>query len=277
ASIGALTGLSIAFLGRTITLPDGQKITGIGALARALESNNIANILSTPNLVTLDNAEAKIVVGQNVPFVTGSFLAAGAAATTTTGANPFQTIDRKDIGIQLKIKPQISEGGSVRLDIAQEISTVTSPPAGVQAADIITNKRSVETKVLVDDGSTIVLGGLIEDRITETRNQVPFLGRIPLLGALFRSKSESKQKTNLMIFLRPTILRTVESNFRVTTDRYEYMHAQPIQPEAITNLERMQPAAPAPRPVVDKEKEKEKEIVRPGGIGAAPAEPRNTN
>jgi general secretion pathway protein D len=259
-SLGLLKGFQVAFLGRQIQLPDGTTVRSIGALARALESKNLANILSTPNLLTLDNAEAKIIVGQNVPFVTGSFLTAGAAATATTGANPFQTIDRKDIGIQLKIKPQISEGGGVKLDIFQEISTVTAPPAGVTAADIITNKRSVETKVLVDDGSTVVLGGLIEDRISETRSQVPFLGRIPLLGALFRSTSESKQKTNLMIFLKPTIIRTVEGNYRVATDRYDYIRAQGVESEGVPQLDRLRPAPPPKAPEPEKEKEKE----RPG-------------
>jgi general secretion pathway protein D len=269
-SLGLLKGLQIAFLGRTIRLPDGTTVRSIGALARALESQNLANILSTPNLLTLDNAEAKIIVGQNVPFITGSFLTSGAAATATTGANPFQTIDRKDIGIQLKIKPQISEGGSVRLDIFQEISTVTAPPAGVTAADIITNKRSVETKVLVDDGNTVVLGGLIEDRISQTRSQVPFLGRIPLLGALFRSTNESKQKTNLMIFLKPTIIRSPEGNYRVTTDRYDYIRAQGVESEGVPQLDRLRPAPPPPPKAPEPEKEKD----RPGTT-TPPAEQRN--
>src|SRR5690606_32596264 len=129
--------------------------------------------------------EAKIIVGQNVPFVTGSFLPQTGTGTTV---NPFQTIERRDVGIQLRIKPQISEGGGVKLEIFQEISTVTPAPAGITASDILTNKRSVETTVLVDDGATVVLGGLIEDRTTETKSQVPVLGSIPLFGALFRSK-----------------------------------------------------------------------------------------
>ncbi|MFL6648471.1 MAG: type II secretion system secretin GspD [Sulfurifustaceae bacterium] len=281
-ALGATNGLSLAFLGKTITLPDGTKVRSIGALARALQSNNLANILSTPNLLTLDNAEAKIIVGQNVPFVTGSFVSPASSGSPTTGVNPFQTIERRDVGIQLRIKPQISEGGGVKLDIFQEISTVTPAPAGVTASDIITNKRSVETKVLVDDGATVVLGGLIEDRVTETRTQVPILGSIPLLGVLFRSTTAEKQKTNLMVFLRPTILRSLEDSYRVSTDRYEYMRGLRGVAESVEVLERLKPSVPSakpPAPVREKEPEKSKsdETAAPPAAGPAtpPAEPRN--
>jgi len=247
-ALSGAAGLTLAFVGRTITLPDGTQVRGIGALARALESKSLGNILSTPNLLTLDNAEARIIVGQNVPFITGGFLPSATPGAPTAGVNPFQTIERRDVGIQLRIKPQISEGGSVKLDIFQEISTVTPAPAGVTASDIITNKRSVETKVLVDDGATIVLGGLIEDRITESRRQVPILGSIPVLGALFRSREETKQKTNLMVFLKPTIIRTVEDGYRVATDRYDHIRAIHKDIERSPAFERLRPVPPPPPP-----------------------------
>ena len=243
-------GLNIAFLGPKIRLPDGTEIQTLGALARALEQKNIGNILSTPNLMTLDNAEAKIVVARNVPFLTGSFSSVGAAGGGSTATpNPFQTIERKDVGITLKIKPQISEGGVVKLEISQEISSVET---AVETTELnrITNKRSIDTKVIVDDGSTIVLGGLIQDRIEESRQQVPFLGRIPLLGALFRYKSDTKSKTNLMVFLRPTIIRTVDDSFRATSDRYDYIRAQTRERDRDRSqmLERFTPQPPPPKP-----------------------------
>ena len=250
AAFVASPGLSIAMLGKTITLPDGTTTRSLGGLARALESANLANILSTPTLMTLDNAQAKIMVGQNVPFVTGSF--AQAAAATTTGAaavNPFQTIERKDVGLTLRIKPQISEGGTIRLEIYQEVSTV-QPDSRSIASDLITNKRSIETKVVVDDGNTIVLGGLIEDTMQETSQGIPLLSRIPFLGALFRYKSEERKRTNLMVFLRPVIVRSPEEGYRVTLDRYDYLRLntqfEGADREAIFN--RLAPAAPGATP-----------------------------
>jgi len=240
-------GLSIGFIGREITLPDGSTVRGLGALARALEQNNIANILSTPNLMTLDNAEATIVVGQNVPFLTGSY----AQATGTTGAavNPFQTIERKDVGITLKIKPQISDGGVIRLDIYQEVSSIAR--SILAASDLITNKRSLETKVIVDDGHTIVLGGLIEDNKQSSEQSVPFLGRIPLIGWLFRYRSNDSLKTNLMIFLRPTILHTAQDGYSMTSDRYDYLRGLDPQPSATKRalLDRLAPTPPDEPPV----------------------------
>jgi len=197
--------------------------------------------------MTLDNAEAKIVVGQNVPFVTGSF----AQATGTTGAtvNPFQTIERKDVGLTLKIKPQISDGGTIRLDIYQEVSSVV-PTVASGASDLITNKRSLDTKVAVDSGNTIVLGGLIEDTTQETTQQVPLLGSIPVIGALFRYREQVVRRTNLMVFLRPTIIRTPEDGYRVTVDRYDYLRAntQEFDPERAARIERLAPVPVAPRP-----------------------------
>jgi general secretion pathway protein D len=244
ASLAAAGGLSLAYLGKKITLADGTEVRSLGALARALEEKSIGNILSTPNILTLDNAEAKIVVGQNVPFVTGSF----SQATSTTGAvNPFQTIERKDVGLTLKIKPQISEGGTVKLQISQESSTVAQA-TGVQASDLITNKRSLDTTVVVDDGNTIVLGGLIEDSVTENTQAVPFLSRIPVLGWLFKYRTEKKTKTNLMVFLRPVIVRSAEDSYGFSASRYAHIHAEQkkLSKEPAPILEDFKPKEPLP-------------------------------
>jgi len=243
-------GLTVAVLGNTITLPDGSTVRGLSALARALQSNNLGNILSTPNLLTLDNYQAKIVIGQNVPFVTGSFAAATTAAAGGVGAvNPFQTIERRDVGLTLRIKPQISEGSTIRLEIYQEVSSL-DPTARAGASDVVTTKRSLETKVLVDDGNTIVLGGLIQNTLNVTTQQIPLLGDIPFLGALFRFKSEERKRTNLMIFLRPVIIRSVEDGYRVTQDRYEYLrgYTRGEGPEREDIYDRLEPVPPAPTP-----------------------------
>ncbi|HEU5338500.1 MAG TPA: type II secretion system secretin GspD [Sulfuricaulis sp.] len=240
-SLASAGGLTLGFVGETITV-DGRQIRGLGALARALEENNLGNIMSTPNLLTLDNAEAKIVVGQNVPFLTGSF----SQATTTTGAvNPFQTIERKDVGLTLKIKPQISEGGTVKLQIFQETSNVASA-VGVGAQDLITNKRSIETTVVVDDGHTVVLGGLIEDSITDNTQAVPLLGRIPLLGWLFKSNEKKHKKTNLMVFLRPIIVRSADDSYGFTRNRYDHMRAteKTVWEKTSPKLEDFKPVEP---------------------------------
>ncbi len=218
-------GLNIGTLRGTVTI-GGVQILNLGLLARALETDNNANILSTPTLLTLDNEEAKIVVGQNVPFITGQYAVSGAATTPS----PFQTIERKDVGLTLKIRPQISEGGVVRLQIYQEVSSVadTSNPAGV-----ITNTRSIESTVLVDDGQIIVLGGLIQDSVNGGVSKVPVLGNIPVLGGLFRYNNHSRTKTNLMVFLRPTILRDSRSADAVTGERYDYIRGEQIHAEPV--------------------------------------------
>src|SRR6266480_1010628 len=247
---GGPAGLTVAVLGSTITLPDGTTVRSLGALARALQAKNLGNILSTPNLLTLDNYQAKIVIGQNVPFITGSF---ASAATITPAAgvgavNPFQTIERKDVGLTLRIKPQISEGSTIRLEIYQEVSSVnTTTRTG--ASDLVTDKRSLETKVVVDDGNTIVLGGLIQNTLNITMQQIPLLGDIPFLGALFRFKSEERKRTNLMIFLRPVIIRSADDSYRVTQDRYEYLrdYTRGEGPEREDIYDRMEPVPPAPR------------------------------
>jgi general secretion pathway protein D len=211
------TGLNLA-LGQIVTL-NGKEITSLTALARVLEGDSDANILSTPNLLTLDNEEAKIVIGQNVPFITGSY-AQAASTGTSASVNPFQTIERKDVGLTLKVKPQVSEGGNIKLQILQEVSNVSD---AVNQAGIITNKRAIETTVLVGDGEAIVLGGLIQDDVQNGVDKVPGLGDIPFLGALFRSESRKRTKTNLMVFLRPVIVRSPEALSGLTESRYDYI------------------------------------------------------
>jgi general secretion pathway protein D len=190
-------------------------------LIRALAGDQFTNVLSTPTLVTMDNAEAEIVVGQNVPFITGQFTSAA-----TTPDNPFQTIERQDIGIVLRVRPQINEGNTVTLEIEQEISNIDRDTSG---ADLITNKRAVTTTVLVDDGEIIVLGGLIQDDLKENTQKVPLLGDLPLLGTLFRNTRSDFVKTNLMIFLRPKIVRNKETAAELTVERYRDMRARQVE------------------------------------------------
>ncbi|MBS1196338.1 MAG: ral secretion pathway protein [Proteobacteria bacterium] len=217
ANIGSVsTGLNIGILRGKITLPGIGTILNLGMLARAMESDSNANILSTPNLMTLDNEEAKIVIGQNVPFITGQYAQTG----NTTTATPFQTIERKDVGLTLRIKPQISEGGSVKLQIFQEVSSIQDK---TNVAGIITNKRSIESTVIVDDSQIIALGGLIQDSVTESLDKVPFLGDIPVIGNLFKTESRKRTKTNLMVFLRPTIMRDAKSYADITDQRYRHI------------------------------------------------------
>jgi len=190
---------------------------GLGALASALNSTTGSNVLSMPNLLTLDNEEAKIVVGQNVPFVTGSY-----ATTGGTTTNPFTTVDRKDVGTALKIRPHISEGGTIRLEISQEVSAVVPSTAANQNGPT-TTKRSLDTNVLIDDGEIIALGGLIGDDNEGNIQKVPFLGDLPYIGNLFKYQSGSRSKTNLMIFLRPTIIWDKDQSANIATDRYDYI------------------------------------------------------
>jgi general secretion pathway protein D len=192
--------------------------TGLGVLVRTLEADASANILSTPNLMTLDNEEAQIVIGKNVPFISGQYAQTGNTATAT----PFQTYDRKDVGLTLKIKPQISEGGLVRLQIYQEASSVQDSTLS-NVSGPVTNKRAIETSVVVDDGGIIVIGGLIEDSYGMGDDKVPVLGDLPLVGALFRYETRKRTKTNLMVFLRPKIIREASDYQGVTADRYDYV------------------------------------------------------
>jgi general secretion pathway protein D len=268
-SLAGSGGLSLAILGSTITLPDGTILQGLGALARALEQRSLANILSTPNLITLDNAEAKIVVGQNVPFLTGSFSSPVGTPGGGAAANPFQTIERKDVGLTLKIKPQVSEGGTIKMDIYQEVSNVV--PSSVSAASgLTTNKRSIETKVLVDDGHTIILGGLIEDNKTETEQSVPLLGRLPLIGWLFRYTQKSGKRTNLMVFLRPVIIHGPQESYGVTADRYNYLRARTQDVGRQDVLDRFAPAKPTAEEL-KKYKKRSDDAEEPRAADAAPA------
>jgi general secretion pathway protein D len=191
------------------------------AVINALASDANTNLLSTPTLVTLDNEEAEIIIGQNVPFVTGSFTPDVGAGTAT--ANPFQTIQREDVGLTLRIKPQINEGDALRLDIEQEVSSIADSVAG--ASDIVTKKRSIKTNVMVDDGQVVVLGGLIEDRVGESVQKVPLLGDIPLLGNLFKSRSADINKTNLMVFIHPVILRDSALTSEYTNNKYNFIRS----------------------------------------------------
>jgi len=209
-------GLNLGVIKGSITIPGIGTITNLALLAQALETDTKTNILSTPNLLTLDNEEAKIIVAQNVPFITGQYAQTGSTSTVT----PFQTIVREDVGLILTVKPQITEGGSIRMALYEEVSSIasTSNPAG-----IITNKRSLASSVIVDDGQIVVLGGLIQDVLTDNANQVPFLGDIPVIGTLFRYDNREHTKTNLMVFLKPTVVRTGTAANSLTADRYDYL------------------------------------------------------
>jgi general secretion pathway protein D len=207
-------------------------IYGLSAIARFLQTQANTNITSTPNLVTLDNEEAKIIVGSNVPFVTGQFTNTGTALS-----NPFQTIERKDVGITLRIKPQISENGSIRMAIFQESSSLASGTApGTSNAGPSTNKRSIESNVVVEDGQILVLGGLIEDTYTDNKSKVPLLGDIPYVGALFRSEIRTKKRTNLMVFLRPTVMRDAQSANKLSVDRYDLIRSAQKEQQPSPNI-----------------------------------------
>ena len=209
-------GLNLGVIRGTINIPGLGTITNLALLARALGSDANTNILSTPNLLTLDNEQASIIVAENVPFITGQYAQTGSVATVT----PFQTIERKDVGLILKVKPQITEGGSVKLTIYEEVSRVEDT---TNAAGIITNKRSLESTVMVDDGQIIVLGGLIQDALTDGTSKVPVVGDVPVLGSLFRYDNRRRVKTNLMVFLKPTVVRSSSAGAALTSDRYDYL------------------------------------------------------
>jgi len=214
-------GLNIGVVRGRVTLPGIGTVLNLGALARALENDQRANVLSTPNILTLDNEEAKIVVGQNVPFVTGSF-----TQSNNTSTNPFQTIERKDIGLTLRVTPQVAEGGAVKLKVFQEVSSVVPTSSTVRSADLITNKRSIENTVLVDDGQTVVIGGLISDDTKNGDSRVPIIGDIPVIGNLFKYQTRSREKTNLMVFLRPLVIRDGKSAAQLSGSRYEYIRGE---------------------------------------------------
>jgi general secretion pathway protein D len=233
----------------------------LGFLARFLQQNGDGNILSTPNLLTLDNEEAKIVIGQNVPFVTGQFTNTGSGSSNNGSVNPFQTIERKDVGLTLRVKPQISENGTIKMTIFQEVSSVQASSVN-STTGLITNKRTIESTVLVDDGGIVVLGGLLQDEYAGNQEKVPGLGDIPLLGNLFKSETRNRKKTNLMVFLRPVVLRDARATNSFSLDRYELMRsvqkdAQPI-PSEVTRVNSA-PVMPPQR--------------APEGVSTAPAAP----
>ncbi|MES2116006.1 MAG: type II secretion system secretin GspD [Pseudomonadota bacterium] len=240
---------------------------GLGALAHSLESDGNANILSTPNMITLDNELATIQVGQNVPILTGQF-----TTTSGTNSNPFQTIDRKEVGLTLKVRPQISEGGTIKMAIYHETSNVDKSTLTAQAG-ITINKRVIENNVIADDGQIIVLGGLIEDTTGDGTDKVRGLADIPVLGNLFKYQTRSRKKTNLMVFLRPVVIRSKEQSTSLATDRYDYMRSaqlaikpadsilvndfgQPVVPPLVDGRPAgsagvAQPVPPAPQPKPD--------------------------
>lgn len=210
-------GLNIGVIRGEVIVPGLGTITNLNFLARALEKQAKANILATPNILTLDNEEATIIVGENIPILTGQYVTQGAVSPNV---NPFQTIERQDVGLTLRVKPQVSEGGTIRLKIYQEASAVVDE---ITNAGPVTRKRSLETNVLVDDGTIIVLGGLMQDELTNGTEKVPILGDIPLLGYFFRYDTRRLQKTNLMLFLKPHVIRNADDTFSLTLDRYDMM------------------------------------------------------
>ena len=263
-NIGSLgQGLNLGVVRGRINIPGIGEVLNLAFLARALATSADANILSTPTIQTLDNEEAKFLVGQNIPLITGSFASTGGAGAV----NPFQTFERRDIGLQLRVKPQISEGGVVRLAIYQELSSIQNTLTAAQGG-IITNKRSFESSVLVEDGNIVVLGGLIEDRVDNSKSSVPVLGDIPFVGALFRYENRGRRKTNLLVFLRPYVVRDESTSSSLALDRYDYIRGQvaagtlpdtfvfrdlqgrqlPATPPVPPTMRRQQEGTPAPAP-----------------------------
>ena len=189
-----------------------------GAIVQAVSNDTNSNILATPSITTMDNEEASMIVGQEVPIITGS-------STGSNNENPFQTVDRQEVGVKLKVTPQINDGSAVQLTIEQEVSNV----AGSTAVDISINKRAITTTVLADDGGMVVLGGLIDEDVQESVSKVPLLGDIPVLGHLFKSTSTSKRKRNLIVFIRPTILRDIESMNRLSHSKYKFIRGEQLK------------------------------------------------
>ena len=214
-------GLNLGIINGTINIPGLGIINNLGLLVRALENDSKANILSTPTLLTLDNEEARIIVGQNVPFITGQYATTGSSSTV----QPFQTIERRDVGLVLRVRPQITEGGTVRLGIYQEVSRVQDS----SSAGPILSKRALESSVVIDDQQIVVLGGLIQDSLTDGTEKLPYAGDMPVFGSLFRYDTRLRQKTNLMVFLKPTIVKTVSDGRQLTSERYDYLRGEQLE------------------------------------------------
>jgi general secretion pathway protein D len=221
-NLGSLgQGLNLGVIDGTVTIPGLGTITNLGFLARALETEAGANILSTPTLLTLDNEEARIIVGQNVPIVTGQYTTPGSVST-----QPFQTFERRDIGVMLRVKPQITEAGTVRMAIYQEVSRIES---FTTTTGLVLSKRALESSVIVDDRQVAVLGGLIQDSFSDGSDRVPVIGDIPFLGAFFRYDARKRQKVNLLVFLKPTVVRNDAQGRELTSERYDYIMGQQLK------------------------------------------------
>ena len=223
-------GLNLGYVNGTVDIPGIGKILDLKVLARALKSKGGTNVLSTPNLLTLDNEAASIFVGQTIPFVSGSYVTGGGG----TSNNPFQTVTREEVGLKLNVRPQISEGGTVKLDIYQEVSSIDErASSSASAAGIVTNKRAIDTSILLDDGQIMVLGGLLQDGYSQSNDAVPWLSTLPGIGALFRNERRAITKTNLMVFLRPYIIRDSGAGRAITLNRYDFMRRAQggMQPE----------------------------------------------
>ncbi|MFY9478502.1 MAG: type II secretion system secretin GspD [Aquabacterium sp.] len=271
AVLSGVSGMSVGVVKR-----NSNGTYSLGALANFLETKADGNVLSKPNMITLDNEEAKIVVGQNVPFITGSYSTSSGGSTVS----PYTTVERKDVGLTLRVRPQVGEGGAVRMTVFQERSSVDSVSATTGPT---TNKSSIETTVVIDDGATLVLGGLLQDDYSNADSQVPLLGDIPYLGNLFKSRSRERKKTNLMVFLRPVVMRTEDATNAVTLDRYDYMRqrqaaGQPAPwPLSVNSAPVLDPlklsndlTAPSVRQPLDEPGAPEPTVVMPPNSGYAP-------
>lgn len=258
SALGASNGLNLGWIGGNVQIPDGRggtiTLLQIGALVKALRGDGRANVLSNPSVVTLDNVEAQFKVVQEVPFITGQYTTTGNAGNTVN--NPFQTVERKDVGLILTVTPHINDGDAVRLEIKQEVSSIARSVTG--AVDLITNKRELNTSVLVPDGGLLVLGGLSQEETRENVQGVPGVSRVPLLGRLFKSRSSARSKRNLMIFLRPIILRDAATEAAVSSEKYNFLRAEQLRMRANREmryhgdkqplLPELPPATPAPVP-----------------------------
>ncbi|RYZ12393.1 MAG: type II secretion system protein GspD [Comamonadaceae bacterium] len=251
-AVGLATGNPATRPSSGLNFGIGHRINGqyvLGFLARFLASNGEGNVLSTPNLLTLDNEEAKIVIGQNVPFVTGQYAATNGNTSTI---NPFTTVERKDVGLTMRVKPQINENGTIKLAIFQEVSNVDAATRN-DLNGPTTNKRSIESNVLVEDGSVVLLGGLLQDDYSSSTEKIPLAGDIPILGNLFKSETRSRNKTNLMVFIRPVVMRDGVATDAFSADRYDMMRQlqQGTQPQSTLPLNSVRDSAilaPLPEP-----------------------------